>query len=439
MANQEQLKVLRKGVDSWNEWRKQNPKEKINLSRADLKQFNLTKANLQGASLYRTDLKYAELKGADLQGAILKGADLQFSSMIHTKLQNANLQGANLVHAFLIKTQLQDAKLFKANLEFAILEEANLQGANLKGADLNYSTLNDTNLKDACLVGARLWEANLRKAILTGTELFGIQTYRWNLDRVICKYAYFEKGQRMDFTPGEFERLYAGNNIIEIEYQDGISKLEFASLPALMQLIESHQSGVKLSPRRMETIGNTMRVSFLAEGHKQEDLPSLQIEAEKLQNLQRKLAKQVDENKALSDEKNAFLLRLTKTEGKLEATEKAYEALLSAMTMSRSGDVFNLNGPFQGIAGKVHNSTVKQTFNINTEAHNQEDIEREIDEAPNETIADAVKDSAKSLIKQLYAETKNGVKQQIAKSLVGMLGESIQQLPSLSTVLGQLS
>ena len=248
---------------------------------------------------------------------------------------------------------------------------------------------------------------------------------KWELKDVICEYAFFGNEEKVVFKSGEFERLYAGNNIIEIEYQDGISKLEFASLPALMQLIESHQSGVKLSPRRMETIGNTMRVSFLAEGHKQEDLPSLQIEAEKLQNLQRKLAKQVDEINALSDENNAFLLRLTKTEGKLEATENAYEALLSAMTMSRSGDVINLNGPVQGIAGKVHNSTVKQIFNINTEAHNQEDIEREIDEAPNETLVDAVKDSAKSLVKQLYAETKNGVKQQIAKSLVGMLGESI--------------
>ena len=97
-----------------------------------------------------------------------------------------------------------------------------------------------------------------------------------------------------------------------------------------------------------------------------------------------------------------------------------------------------LTVPFKASRAR-YNSTVKQTFNIKTEAHNQEDIEREIDEAPNETIADAVKDSAKSLVKQLYAETKNGVKQEIAKSLVGMLGESIQQLPSLSTVLGQFS
>ena len=120
----------------------------------------------------------------------------------------------------------------------------------------------------------------------------------------------------------------------------------------------------------------------------------------------------------------------------MEATEKA---LLSAMTMSRSGDVINIYAPVQGIAGKIQNSSVKQTFNINTEAHKLEDVEREIDEAPNETIANVFKDSAKSLIKQLYAETKNGVKQQIAKSLVGMLGESIKQLPSLCTVLGQLS
>jgi hypothetical protein len=335
------------------------------------------------------------------------------------------------------KTNLNGAKLQNANLKNADLSTANLKAAGLQDAYLSEAilsgaTLDKANLSNANLVGTRLWGATLHKTILTGAELFETQMAKWELKDVTCEYAFFENEEKVEFKSEEFERLYAGNNVIEIEYQDGISKLEFASLLALMQLIESHQSGVKLSPRRMETIGNTMRVSFLAEGHKQEDLPSLQIEAEKLQNLQRKLAKQVDEN-------NALLVQLSKTEGKLEATEIAYEALLSAMTMSRSGDVININAPVKGIAGKVHNSTVKQTFNINTEAHNLEDVEREIDEAPNETISDTFKDRAKSLVQQLYAETKNGVKQQIAKRLVGMLGESIQQLPSLSTVLGQLN
>jgi uncharacterized protein YjbI with pentapeptide repeats len=389
----------------------QNPEEKIDLTIAPLKGANLHLTNLQGAHLISADLACADLHEANLNGA---------------HLQNAHLYGASLKGTDLIGAELQSSDL----------QEANLQGANLLKAELSEATLQKANLSNANLVGTRLWGATLHKTILTGAELFETQMAKWELKDVICEYAFFGNEEKVVFKSGEFERLYAGNNIIEIEYQDGISKLEFASLPALIQLIESHQSGVKLSPRRMETIGNTMRVSFLAEGHKQEDLPSLQIEAEKLKNLQRKLAKQVDENNALSAENNALSVRLTKTEGKLEATEKA---LLIAMTMSRSGDVININAPVEGIAGKVHNSTVKQIFNINTEAHNQEDIEREIDEAPNETLADAVKDSAKSLIKQLYAETKNGVKQEIAKSLVGMLGESIQKLPSLSTVLGQLS
>ena len=177
------------------------------------------------------------------------------------KLQNANLKNADLSTANLIAAGLQDAYLSEAILSGATLDKANLSNANL--------------------VGTRLWGATLHKTILTGAELFETQMAKWELKDVTCEYAFFENGEKVEFKSGEkLERLYAGNNVIEIEYQDGISKLEFASLPTLMQLIESHQSSVKLSPRRMETVGNTMRVSFFAEGHKEEDLSSLQIQAE---------------------------------------------------------------------------------------------------------------------------------------------------------------
>src|SRR5216683_5616645 len=64
MADQHQLKVLRKGRGAWNTWRNQHPVIQPELSGA-----NLYHANLSGANLSDADLNRADLSGADLSGA----------------------------------------------------------------------------------------------------------------------------------------------------------------------------------------------------------------------------------------------------------------------------------------------------------------------------------------------------------------------------------
>lgn len=49
MANQEHLDLLKQGVDTWNQWRKKWPNIQLDLSRADLRQVTLHKANFHGA------------------------------------------------------------------------------------------------------------------------------------------------------------------------------------------------------------------------------------------------------------------------------------------------------------------------------------------------------------------------------------------------------
>jgi uncharacterized protein YjbI with pentapeptide repeats len=51
MANKEHLVLLRRVMESWNEWRKKNPE---------------TKPDLRGAILRGADFSEADLRGADL-------------------------------------------------------------------------------------------------------------------------------------------------------------------------------------------------------------------------------------------------------------------------------------------------------------------------------------------------------------------------------------
>ena len=93
------------------------------------------RAELEGVDLREVNLSKANLSGADLSKANLSGADLG----------KANLSGADL----------GEADLYGANLSGADLGEADLYGAELGGADLSGADLSGANL------GGTLWGAGV--------------------------------------------------------------------------------------------------------------------------------------------------------------------------------------------------------------------------------------------------------------------------------------
>ncbi len=103
MANEEHLRILKRGVKVWNQWREGNLGVQPDLNKANLKSSNLGHADLSYASLIEADLRNADLNGADLSRAFLYGA---------------NLAGTNLR---------------RANLRGSVLDMANLEGAALRG------------------------------------------------------------------------------------------------------------------------------------------------------------------------------------------------------------------------------------------------------------------------------------------------------------------
>jgi TIR domain/Pentapeptide repeats (8 copies) len=142
MANDEHVALLRKGVDAWNEWwRQEAPGLKADLSGA-----NLIRADLSGANLIQANLIRADLSGANLIRANLRGANLLWAD-----LRAANLRGANLLWADLRAAHLGEANLIAADLRGANLRGANLVWANLNGADLTEAVLHHTVFGDTTL------------------------------------------------------------------------------------------------------------------------------------------------------------------------------------------------------------------------------------------------------------------------------------------------
>ena len=181
MANEEQLSILRQGVEVWNTWRQEHPEVEIDLNDADLGEANLAGVNLSGVrlrrvNLYKADLRKANLGEANLRKANLFGANLMEADLSGASLRDANLGGtdlrrANLSEAILEQAELRKANLEKANLRGANLFEARIALANLKGADLSHANLSYANFNQADLSGADLSHTNLTQADLVSTKI----------------------------------------------------------------------------------------------------------------------------------------------------------------------------------------------------------------------------------------------------------------------------
>ena len=105
MANDEHVAILKKGVDAWNAWRRENPNIRPNLS-----QTNLSGADLRGAELIEADLSWANLSEADLSRADLSRADLRRAALVDTDFTDADLTGCRIHGVSAWDLKLEGAK-----------------------------------------------------------------------------------------------------------------------------------------------------------------------------------------------------------------------------------------------------------------------------------------------------------------------------------------
>jgi hypothetical protein len=136
MANQEQLAILKQGVEVWNQWRQEYDSILPDLIGIDFTEADLNNINLKEANLYQANFS------------------------------KANLVRANLHEVSFYKTNLHEANLSEASLGYAHLTYATFTYANLSRADLRRSSFIDTNLS----------HANLTNCSVYGISVWNVQT-----------------------------------------------------------------------------------------------------------------------------------------------------------------------------------------------------------------------------------------------------------------------
>ncbi|MBP0020223.1 MAG: pentapeptide repeat-containing protein, partial [Cyanobacteria bacterium SBLK] len=239
MADAEQLEILRRGVEVWNEWRRKNSGIRVdlnktnlinaylflvNLSDADLSDAHLSSAFLRSANLSNANLRSANLRSANLSNAHLSDADLSDAHLSDADLRRADLRGVKIneqtrldpkwrliweilnqpiANQDLSGTDLSDANLRRADLSGVDLSRANLSGvdlshANLSRANFSGADLSDANLWRTHLSGADLSDADLRRTDLSDTDLSGADLSDADLRRANLSRADFSEADLSD-------------------------------------------------------------------------------------------------------------------------------------------------------------------------------------------------------------------------------------------------
>ncbi|NEU84257.1 pentapeptide repeat-containing protein [Nostoc sp. UIC 10630] len=309
MANEEHLAILTKGVEVWNEWRKDNPNLMPKLQGINLSVRNLSKANFTGANLNRVTFTGAILFEVNLTGAYLNEAILSGTDLRKGRLNGAKLTGADLTKADLCEADLSEALLNGAYLQESILKKANLNKTNfneayLNGcdctdatfieADLNSSDLSMANLSGANFSRAKLFRtnlstANLTKAILKEAQLIASQVLTtnftsanltgaciedWNINsntnltNVICDYIYLrERHQERrpssgNFAYGEFTQLFQKSlETVDLIFRNAINWDAFAYS---FRKLEVENQGAQLDVQSIEKKGDGILVVRVA-------------------------------------------------------------------------------------------------------------------------------------------------------------------------------
>jgi uncharacterized protein YjbI with pentapeptide repeats len=143
MANEEQLSILRQGVNVWNKWREEHPNVEIDLSKA---------------SLYEAKLSEVNFRKANLQGAFLESAELSVSSLVESNLAGANLMSANLFDADLMHANLSHANLFGADLMAADLTGCDLTGSTLAKAIMVNTVIDKAKISGSWIYAVNVWD-----------------------------------------------------------------------------------------------------------------------------------------------------------------------------------------------------------------------------------------------------------------------------------------
>ena len=156
MANQEQLEILRQGVDAWNKWRASNTMVQIDLGGADLHESDFNGVNLSGANLLYANLSSTNLIRANLKWAILIETNLNLSNLENITIGYTRFGNTALTETFGLERVIHDGPSYidthTLQLSKGKLPEVFLRGCGLSDWEIESAKLYNPDLTNEEIV-----------------------------------------------------------------------------------------------------------------------------------------------------------------------------------------------------------------------------------------------------------------------------------------------
>jgi len=146
MANDTHVRIFKRGVKEWNQWRLEYPEITPDLSGEDF------------SRLTDTELKFADLSDTNLSGCNLDYAYMKGTKLIRARLEGTQCHNATLIEADLTEAKLLGTRLSRANLYKAICVGADFSGSYLGGASFVETQVDAATFDNCEVYGLSAWD-----------------------------------------------------------------------------------------------------------------------------------------------------------------------------------------------------------------------------------------------------------------------------------------
>lgn len=151
LTAKEILELLKKGSNTWNEFRRKNWPLKPRFNDLDLSVLDLNGYDLSGAEFYRVNLSKCNLMGVDLNNTYFKNVDLSNSDIRHTSFMGAFLKLTNLENSKFVNVNFTEASFSEVNFQKSRFYSSSFSEVIMSSAE-NFETIEFQNVTELNLV-----------------------------------------------------------------------------------------------------------------------------------------------------------------------------------------------------------------------------------------------------------------------------------------------
>ncbi|VGO12622.1 Secreted effector protein PipB2 [Pontiella desulfatans] len=252
---------------------------------AGLGELDLAGTNMQSADF--SEVKFP--KGISLARALLNSSAFTSSSLIEVDFTGCDMSDCNFCDAkvrccdfsdtMLEDADFSDAELIDCKFDDSLANDTDFRDTKLKGSSFVNTSLVTSNFSDSSAINTDFTEADLTAstliqadfsgATLTGVHLYGTARSDWVIDRVKCRYVYWDKYGRERFPP---ENDYQENEFIDqhrdytefsYTFTDGLTPMDLLLATHIVDEINKNADGFEIKIDNASVRGLNPTINFI--------------------------------------------------------------------------------------------------------------------------------------------------------------------------------